>query len=63
VFPQPQPAFLDDFTDDSGMATPEASILIIVGAVFAGLLLWAIQSAEVREALVSMIHEALESPS
>jgi hypothetical protein len=62
VFPQPQTVFLDDFADDSGMATPETSVLILVGVAFAGLMLVLVQSAEVREALAAMIQQALNSP-
>lgn len=62
MFPQRQTVFLDDFADDSGMATPEASVLILVGVAFASLMFVLVQSAEVREALAAMIQQALKTP-
>lgn len=61
MFPQPQPVFLDDFLDDAGMMTPELSILTIVGCAFAGVLLWVVQSEEVKQKLASLIQQALSS--
>ena len=61
MFPQPQTVFLDDFVDDSGMLTPELSILMIVGVAFAGILFAIIHSAEVKEAIASLVQRALTS--
>lgn len=48
MFPHPQTVFLNDFADDSGMATPEVSLLILVGVAFATVLLVLVQSPEPR---------------
>ena len=61
MFPHPQTVFLDDFADDSGMATPEAAVLTILGVAFAVVLLRITQSEAVRESLASMIQQALNS--
>ena len=61
MFPQPQTVFLDDFVDDSGMLTPELSILMIVGVAFAGILFAIIHGEEVKEALASLVQRALTS--
>ena len=62
MFPQPQPVFLDEFLDDSGVVTPEFSVLMIVAASMAALLFVIVHSDAARQALASMVQRALSSP-
>jgi hypothetical protein len=54
MFPQPRYVFLDD----TG-STTETAILMIVTALFAGVLFAVVQSGEVKAALSDLIQRAL----
>jgi hypothetical protein len=61
MFPQPRYRFLDNVHDDTGMVTPEYAVGIFASMALAGLLLWAVTSEPVREAIGALIEEALHS--
>ena len=54
MFPEPRHAFLDD----AGMTT-ENALLMLVGAAFAAALFLIVTSDQVREALTTLVEEAL----
>lgn len=49
----------DGWARDAGMATAEYAIVMIAAVGFAGLLIVILSSAEVREALTSLVRDAL----
>jgi hypothetical protein len=59
MFLEQRYVFLDD---DTGMASPEAALLMLLGVTLAVIMIVIARSDWVRQALSDMVHHALDQP-